>query len=118
MQISRKCPEYDKEAIFQNLREAAMQDSLCGQYEVIERKAKLSPKNDTTVYAIVTNIATYDKVEDVKIKSERLMMMSSTSSETDNKPLRFLLKRKSRLTGNIPETTNKQLKLVQPKSKL
>ncbi|XP_021740715.1 NAD-dependent protein deacetylase SRT1-like [Chenopodium quinoa] len=123
--VSRKCPQYDKEAIYQNLREAAAQDSRCGQYEVIQRKANLSPKYDITVYAIVTNIATYDKAVakassegvvcngDAKIKSESLM---NNSSETDNKPLRFL-KRKHRLTHS-PKTANKQLRLLQPKSRL
>ncbi|XP_048498419.1 NAD-dependent protein deacetylase SRT1 isoform X1 [Beta vulgaris subsp. vulgaris] len=123
--ISRKCPQYDKEAILQKLREAAVQDSQCGQYEIIERRANLSPKYDSTVYAIVTNITTYSKTSvkalteavacngDVKIKSES---MKSYSSDTDNKPLRFL-KRKSRHTHS-KETSSKQLKLHQPNSRL
>ncbi|GMH05817.1 hypothetical protein Nepgr_007657 [Nepenthes gracilis] len=59
--ISRKCPHYNKEAIFQKLREKALKDSQCGHYEVIERRANLSPKYDVTVYAIVTNIVTYSR---------------------------------------------------------
>lgn len=123
--ISRKCPRYDKEAIFQKLREAAVQDSHCGQYEIIERKANLSPKYDITVYAIVTNTATYNQAAakapsetvacngSVKKKSES---MKSNSSETDNKPLK-LLKRKHR-QSHSPENGNKQLRLLQPKSRL
>lgn len=123
--ISRECPQYDKDAIFQNMRETAVQDFHCGQYEIIERRAKLSPKYDITVYAIVTNIATYEAAAkassegvvcnggDVKTKSESFL---TNSSETDNKPLRFL-KRKNRLTQS-PETANKQLRLLQPTCRL
>ncbi|CAO2835754.1 unnamed protein product [Amaranthus hypochondriacus] len=123
--ISRQCPQYDKEAIFHTLREAGMQDSHCGQYEVIERKANLSPKYDITVYAIVTNITTYNKSlpdqkvavsrnGDVKVKIKTIT--SNNSSETDDKPLRFL-KRKKRFKRS-PETANKHLRLHQPTCRL
>ncbi|KAL8142167.1 hypothetical protein V2J09_015199 [Rumex salicifolius] len=59
--IARRCPKYDKEAIFQKLKDKAMQECKSGQREVIERRANLRPKYDATVYAIVTNIVTYER---------------------------------------------------------
>ncbi|KAH9607196.1 hypothetical protein KSS87_021262 [Heliosperma pusillum] len=61
--ISRQCPRYDKEALYQKLRDSAVKDLHCGQYETIERRANLCPKYDATVYAVVTNIATYNKAD-------------------------------------------------------
>ncbi|XP_074320127.1 NAD-dependent protein deacetylase SRT1 [Silene latifolia] len=85
--IARKCPRYDKEAVYQKLRDSAVNDLRCGQYEIIERRANLSPKFDATVYAVVTNIATYNKAEkaslspvtsngNVKVKNEDLLINS------------------------------------------
>ncbi|GMH14492.1 hypothetical protein Nepgr_016333 [Nepenthes gracilis] len=80
--ISRKCPYYDKEAIFQKLREAAMEHLKCGHQQVVERKANVSPKYDATIYAIVTDIITYNSRptpsdvhscnSELKIKHERV----------------------------------------------
>ncbi|GAB4845947.1 ditrans,polycis-polyprenyl diphosphate synthase [Ancistrocladus abbreviatus] len=99
--ISRRCPRYDKEDIFQKLRGAASEDPQCGQIEVIERKANLSPKYDVTVYAIVTDIVTYSKTSrvsnsaacngEVKVKAENV----NDTETSSNKRLK-LRKRKSR----------------------
>ncbi|XP_057949154.1 NAD-dependent protein deacetylase SRT1 isoform X2 [Malania oleifera] len=52
---------HDKDAIFQELRDAAIQDPCCGQNAVVERKAILAPRSEVTVYATVTNIVWYSK---------------------------------------------------------
>ncbi|KAK8490523.1 hypothetical protein V6N13_031695 [Hibiscus sabdariffa] len=50
----------DKNATFEKMREVAIQDSSCGQNEVVERKTVLVPKSEVTVHAIVTNVKTFD----------------------------------------------------------
>lgn len=60
MQVPPKCFELDKDDIFQRLRETAFQDLGCGQNEVIERKVLSSPKSEVTVYAIVSNVKTFE----------------------------------------------------------
>ena len=82
MQISRKCPQYDKEAIFQRLRDAAAQDPQCGQHEIIERRANLSPKYDITIYAIATNIAYYKKTP--QVSSEAILSNGNAKVKTEN----------------------------------
>ncbi|KAH9804214.1 NAD-dependent protein deacetylase SRT1 [Citrus sinensis] len=58
--VPPKCFELDKDDIFQRLRETAFQDLGCGQNEVIERKVLSSPKSEVTVYAIVSNVKTFE----------------------------------------------------------
>lgn len=60
MQVPPKCFELDKDDIFQKLRDTAFRDLYCGQNEVIERKVLASPKSEVTVYAIVSNIKTFE----------------------------------------------------------
>lgn len=50
----------DKNATLEKMRDAAIQDSKCGQNAVVERKTVLVPKSETTVHAIVTNVKTFD----------------------------------------------------------
>ncbi|KAK9689530.1 hypothetical protein RND81_09G065000 [Saponaria officinalis] len=102
--IARICPRYDKEAIHQKLRDSALKDLHCGEYETIERRANLSPKYDATVYAVVTNIATYNEVAKpssgliacngkVRMKSENLHV-NGTGADGEQLKAR---KRKSQL---------------------
>ncbi|XP_044487592.1 NAD-dependent protein deacetylase SRT1 [Mangifera indica] len=58
--VSAKSFEPDKEAIFQKLRETATQEFCCGQISLLERKVFSSPKSETAVYAIVTNIKCFE----------------------------------------------------------
>lgn len=94
--ISRKCPQYDKEGIFQKLREAAAQDPQCGQHEIIERRANLSPKYDIAIYAIATNIAFYNKTP--KVFSEDISSNGNTKLKTEN------------MNCDGPATADRQLK--------
>ncbi|KAJ4725289.1 NAD-dependent protein like [Melia azedarach] len=92
--VATKCFELDKEAVFQKLRETAIQDFRCGGNAVIERKAISSPKSDVTVYAIVTNIKAFESQSvsngDLKCRKE-----SVNGTETSQKRLNSR-KRKSR----------------------
>ncbi|XP_073224309.1 NAD-dependent protein deacetylase SRT1 isoform X3 [Cicer arietinum] len=56
---STDCFNFDKDIIFQKLRDKAVVESKCGQNAVIERKTILTPKSDVTTYAIVTNVVHY-----------------------------------------------------------
>ncbi|KAI4307862.1 hypothetical protein L6164_030995 [Bauhinia variegata] len=59
--VSTDCFNFDKDVIFQKLRDKAIVESRCGQNAVIERKSILTPKSGVTVYAIVTNVVQYSK---------------------------------------------------------
>ena len=61
LQVSTDCFDFDKDYIFQKLRDKAVLESRCGQNAVIERKAILTPRSDVTTYAIVTNVVQYGK---------------------------------------------------------
>lgn len=54
---------HDKDVVFQKLTDAAVQDSCCGQYAAIEKKTILSPRTESIVYAIVTNIVRHNSLE-------------------------------------------------------
>nr|XP_029145929.1 NAD-dependent protein deacetylase SRT1 isoform X3 [Arachis hypogaea] len=58
---STDCFNFDKDFIFQKLREKAVIESKCGQNDVIERKTILTPRGDVTTYAIVTNLVHHSK---------------------------------------------------------
>ncbi|KAK8983351.1 hypothetical protein V6N11_073771 [Hibiscus sabdariffa] len=65
----------DRNATFENMREAAIQDLSCGQNAVVERKTTSVPKSEVTVHAIVTNVKTFDyqlSNGDVKPRKEAL----------------------------------------------
>ncbi|KAJ1441232.1 Sirtuin family [Sesbania bispinosa] len=59
--VSTDCFNFDKDFIFQKLRDKAILESKCGQSGVIERKTILTPRSDVTTYAIVTNVIQYSK---------------------------------------------------------
>ncbi|KAG4920694.1 hypothetical protein JHK82_049643 [Glycine max] len=59
--VSTDCFDFDKDYIFQKLRDKAVLESRCGQNAVIERKTILTPRSDVTTYAIVTNVVQYSK---------------------------------------------------------
>lgn len=61
LQVSTDCFDFDKDYIFQKLRDKAVLESRCGQNAVIERKTILTPRSDVTTYAIVTNVVQYSK---------------------------------------------------------
>jgi len=60
-QVSTDCFDFDKDYIFQKLRDKAVLESKCGQNGVIERKTILTPRSDVTTYAVVTNVVQYSK---------------------------------------------------------
>ncbi|XP_010252773.1 PREDICTED: NAD-dependent protein deacetylase SRT1 isoform X1 [Nelumbo nucifera] len=53
---------YDKDVILQKLNDRAIQEGCCGQYASIERKILTTPRSEVTVYAIATNIVSYDNL--------------------------------------------------------
>ncbi|BAT88490.1 hypothetical protein VIGAN_05199800 [Vigna angularis var. angularis] len=59
--VSTDCFVFDKDYIFQKLRDKAVLESRCGQNGVIERKTILTARSDVTTYAIVTNVVQYSK---------------------------------------------------------
>ena len=61
LQVSTDCFTFDRDVIFQKLRDKALLESKCGQNAVIERRTTLTPKSDITLYAIVTNVVQYSK---------------------------------------------------------
>ncbi|GLT83690.1 hypothetical protein SLE2022_019640 [Rubroshorea leprosula] len=74
-EVLSRCFKHDKDAIFQKLKDNAVQDSCCGQTEVIERKVTLAARTETRVYAIVRHIKEFDHHLsncDVKLQKERL----------------------------------------------
>ncbi|XVE50846.1 hypothetical protein DITRI_Ditri01bG0196700 [Diplodiscus trichospermus] len=50
----------DKNATLEKMREAAIQDSSCGQSAVVERRTVLVPKSEITVHAVITNVKAFD----------------------------------------------------------
>ncbi|MCL7046861.1 hypothetical protein MKW94_029903 [Papaver nudicaule] len=46
----------DMDGVTQKLRDSALKDPRCGQYEIVERKSLLSTRSEITTYAIVTNV--------------------------------------------------------------
>lgn len=50
---------HEKDVVIQKLRDAAIQDECCGQVSVVERTTVSSPRKETTVYAVATNIVEY-----------------------------------------------------------
>lgn len=61
MQVSTDCFNFDKDVVFQKLRDKAVMESKCGQNAVVERKVILTPRSDITVYAVATNVVQYSK---------------------------------------------------------
>ncbi|XP_057431257.1 NAD-dependent protein deacetylase SRT1-like [Lotus japonicus] len=59
--VSNDCINFDKDVIFQKLRDKAIRKSKCRQNAVVERKTILTPRTDVTTYAIVTNVVQYNK---------------------------------------------------------
>ncbi|MED6147180.1 hypothetical protein PIB30_041682 [Stylosanthes scabra] len=58
---STDCFNFDKDFIFQKLREKAVVESKCGQNDVIERKTILTPRSNVTTYAIATILVHHSK---------------------------------------------------------
>ncbi|XP_015900384.3 NAD-dependent protein deacetylase SRT1 isoform X1 [Ziziphus jujuba] len=100
-QVPADCFRLDRDAIFQKLRETAIQDSCCGQNAVIEKKTILSPNSEVTVYAIITNIVRYNK--------------TSKSTEADSLSNGDVKRRIDRENGT--ETSRKRSKGRKRKSK-
>ncbi|CAA7062665.1 unnamed protein product [Microthlaspi erraticum] len=49
----------DKEAVLESLREKAIEESSCGQSDVVERRVVSEPRSEAVVYATVTNLRTF-----------------------------------------------------------
>ena len=60
VQASNGGSKLDKNDAFEKMRDAAIQDSSCGQNAVVERRTILVPKSEITVHAIVTNVKAFD----------------------------------------------------------
>lgn len=85
LQSSTDCFNFDKDVIFQKLRDKAVFESKCGQNAVIERKTILSPRSDITTYAIVTNVVHYskpvpDSLTNCDLKKRKDIMIGTGSS--------------------------------------
>uniref|UniRef100_A0A164ZUN6 NAD-dependent protein deacetylase SRT1 n=1 Tax=Daucus carota subsp. sativus TaxID=79200 RepID=A0A164ZUN6_DAUCS len=52
----------DKNVVFENLRDTAIQSECCGQLSVVEKKMLPAPKKESMTYAVVTNITEYTGV--------------------------------------------------------
>ncbi|OVA20126.1 Sirtuin family [Macleaya cordata] len=57
--VSTDSIEHDKDVVLQKLRDSALKDSSCGQYDIVEKKSLSSTGCETTTYAIVTNVVWY-----------------------------------------------------------
>ena len=60
VQASTEGFKLEKYATFEKMRDAAIQDSSCGQNGMVERRTVLVPKTEITVHAIVTNVKAFD----------------------------------------------------------
>uniref|UniRef100_A0A2P2J6E2 NAD-dependent protein deacetylase SRT1 n=2 Tax=Rhizophora mucronata TaxID=61149 RepID=A0A2P2J6E2_RHIMU len=58
--VSTDSLDLDKNAKIQNLKEKALKGLCSGEIAVIERRSISAPKTEVTVYAIVTNIKTFE----------------------------------------------------------
>ncbi|XP_058115228.1 NAD-dependent protein deacetylase SRT1-like isoform X1 [Magnolia sinica] len=59
-QVSKDSFSHDKDTIVGKLKEAAVHDSCCGQSAAIERKMLSAPRTEVIVYAIGTNVVSYN----------------------------------------------------------
>ncbi|KAI8552197.1 hypothetical protein RHMOL_Rhmol06G0247200 [Rhododendron molle] len=50
----------DKNTVTRKLRDTAIQDQRCGQSLVVEKRIQSNPKREMTVYAVATNMVSYD----------------------------------------------------------
>lgn len=64
------------------LKDTALHDLSCGQKAVVERATILVPKSEVTVYAIVTDIATY---------KTSAALDAGTVNNGDTKPHQYML---------------------------
>ncbi|KAM7498999.1 hypothetical protein LguiA_023413 [Lonicera macranthoides] len=60
-EVSMECFKNEKDSVFEELKEKAIEDPSCGQNAIIETTTTIAPKSEETVRAIVTNIIWYDK---------------------------------------------------------
>ncbi|KAE9598545.1 hypothetical protein Lalb_Chr15g0082151 [Lupinus albus] len=60
---STDCFNFDKDVIFEKLRDKAILESKSGQNAVIERTTVSTRRCDVTAYAIVTNVVQYSKTK-------------------------------------------------------
>ncbi|KAE8733527.1 NAD-dependent protein deacetylase SRT1 [Hibiscus syriacus] len=77
----------DKNATFEKMGEAAIQDSSYGKNVVVERKIDLVSKSEVTVHAIVTNVKTFDcqlSNGDVKPRKEVMNGLTMTRKQRSN----------------------------------
>lgn len=103
LQASPDCFNFDKDVIFQKLRDKAVVASKCGQNAVVERKTILTPRSDVTTYAIVTNVVHYSKTSKP--------VLPDSLSNGDHK------KRKAIVTGTRSSRTRKRSKESNCKSR-
>ncbi|PON94011.1 Sirtuin family [Trema orientale] len=87
--VPTDCFNLEKNAILQELRETAIEESCCGQNAVIERRVVLNPKCEETVYAVVTNIVRHSKTTKVletdSLSNGNVKRRLANGSETSRK---------------------------------
>ncbi|KAI4321721.1 hypothetical protein MLD38_035069 [Melastoma candidum] len=60
--ISTESPDINREAILQDLRDTATQNTTCGRNAACWRRISVAARSETTTYAIVTNVVSYAKL--------------------------------------------------------
>ncbi|XP_062078869.1 NAD-dependent protein deacetylase SRT1 [Humulus lupulus] len=94
--VPTDCFNLDKDAILQELRETAVQESCCGQTAVIERKEILTPKSEETIYAVVTNIVRHNKTTKASEAGDSLSNGESMKRRLENGSTGTLKKKRSK----------------------
>ncbi|XP_030478610.2 NAD-dependent protein deacetylase SRT1 isoform X1 [Cannabis sativa] len=106
------CFNLDKDAIFEELKETAIQELCCGQNAVIVRREILTPQSEETVYAVVTNIVRHNKTAKVSELGDSLSNGGNVKRRLENgctgtlKKKRSKSRHKKKLTTTTTTTTS------------
>lgn len=105
LQITSKSFNHEKDEIFQKLKTTALEeeDPCCGQSTVLERK--VTPRNETTTHAIVTNIRIHDPNSETK-DGIGIAKPMATKPETDG------LSDGGKIDLNVCEPASKKSKVM------
>ncbi|KAK7289588.1 hypothetical protein RIF29_03336 [Crotalaria pallida] len=94
---STDCFNFDKDVIFEKLRDKAILESKSGQNAVIERKTILTaPRSNVTAYAIVTNVVQYNKTCKAMFNGDHKKRKASVTGTGSSKKRSKMSKRKSK----------------------
>ncbi|XP_019447065.1 PREDICTED: NAD-dependent protein deacetylase SRT1 [Lupinus angustifolius] len=79
---STDCFNFDKDVIFEKLRDKAILESKSGQNAVIERTTVSTRRCDVTAYAIVTNVVQYSKTRSESLSNGDLKKRKTSVTGT------------------------------------